>query len=444
MLYLTGSRDDMNSIIRQIAMISRINRSQWKDRSYFTNLQNRGISKLINYAYENNGFYKKKLDRSGIKPGDINTIDDLRKLPVTTRQELQETGREELISRSYIDRNKNIILTTSGTTHMPLQILLSRQDQYIKEAHWLRILKQWGIRIKDKRFCIAGQNIVGLPKSWHRYLHLYSKEFCTIFKDQDEIFESFIKCEPNIVTGFTGAILILAKMVEDNRNAVKKYPKLVSTTSQMLYDDEREYIQTVFKAGVMDVYATTENGFIAWECNKHEGYHVDAENVIVEFLKDNEPVSAGELGDIIVTNLNSYAMPFIRYKTGDMGIRKEGVCSCGRGLPLMGKVMGRRGDFIKTPAGSIFSPHIISSIMKNIKGIKQYQVVQRSIDKLIVMIKKDKEDIRDIEQQIETEFRKTLGQDIEILVSEVDGFNKNNELKTRRIFSQVDLNDGGY
>jgi phenylacetate-CoA ligase len=107
----------------------------------------------------------------------------------------------------------------------------------------------------------------------------------------------------------------------------------------------RKSIEKAFGCQVFDHYGSREIGSIASECEEHSGYHIAAENVVVEFVKDDEHVSQGEDGVILLTGLRNYGMPFIRYQIGDVGSPSKETCNCGRGLPLMKSVKGRISQF---------------------------------------------------------------------------------------------------
>ena len=120
-----------------------------------------------------------------------------------------------------------------------------------------------------------------------------------------------------------------------------------------------------------------EFGTFAWECQEHNGYHMDIESLCVEFIKDGEKVSPEEKADIIVTGLFNFTMPLIRYKIGDSGSFSSDLCPCGRGLPLMKIVEGRTDDFLILPSGTLISPRNIN-FLENVKGISEYRIIQKN------------------------------------------------------------------
>jgi len=123
-------------------------------------------------------------------------------------------------------------------------------------------------------------------------------------------------------------------------------PKAILTTADMLYDYKRKTIEHIFDCDVFDNYSGRDTTLQAAECSEHFGYHLSIENAVVEFVKENEDVYPGETGKIIITDLCNYAMPFIRYEIGDLGVPSDENCPCGRKLPIMKSVKGRILDTI--------------------------------------------------------------------------------------------------
>ena len=116
---------------------------------------------------------------------------------------------------------------------------------------------------------------------------------------------------------------------------------------------------------------------IAAECEKHEGLHVTIDNLYVEILKDGKPAKPGESGEIVITDLNNYGMPFIRYKNGDIAVQSDNACSCGRGLPLIHDIDGRKMDTITAFDGKVVSGGFFPHLMKEIEEIGKFQVIQQ-------------------------------------------------------------------
>ena len=145
----------------------------------------------------------------------------------------------------------------------------------------------------------------------------------------------------------------------------------------LLTPEQRRLIGSAF-GDVRDVYGAVEFGDIAWECERHEGYHVNADCLVVELLRDGRPALQGEAGEVVCTSLQSYAMPLIRYRLGDEGVFSTDRCGCRRGLPLLKVISGRADDCIHLPDGGLISPRALVSALAYIEGVRQYRIAQEA------------------------------------------------------------------
>jgi phenylacetate-CoA ligase len=188
-----------------------------------------------------------------------------------------------------------------------------------------------------------------------------------------------------VLFGYASALARFAEFVQAHHLDDIKFLSVISS-AEVLYPHQRELIERTFGCGVIDRYGTRELGGIACECQEHMGLHISTENVCVEILRNGIPVPVGEEGDIVVTNLNNYGMPFIRYQTGDVGQLSDVECRCGRGLPMMQIVSGRATDLFKTKDGRTIHRAFFTHLFYDIVEVKQFQVTQESYDLVVVSI----------------------------------------------------------
>jgi phenylacetate-CoA ligase len=214
-------------------------------------------------------------------------------------------------------------------------------------------------------------------------------------------------------------------------------PSLIFTSSELLDDWTRRKIETTFQSEVLDVYGCSEVKEIAWECPQHKGYHVNADWLFVEFVRE-ENEGTMEAGPILVTSLYNYGMPLIRYEIGDTGRFIEGLCPCGRGLPLMARAQGRRVDYFTLPNQSMVSPYKMTCAIEHIGGMKQYQIVQKKIDrvelKVVPMQGFDEKRKRELKQVLEQ-----VLPGIKVEVRTVDGIKREKSGKYKIVLSHVQI-----
>jgi phenylacetate-CoA ligase len=208
--------------------------------------------------------------------------------------------------------------------------------------------------------------------------------------------EEFRKFKPEVIKGYANAIYMLAKYCNDN-SIEDLQPRTLITSAEKLLDSRRSVIEDAFNAKVFDYYGSREIGAIAAECEEHNGYHISAENIVLESIRDGESTSFGEEGAVIVTNLRNYGMPFIRYQIGDVGKLSDEKCSCGRGLPMMSSIEGRLSDFLaiydkkadKIVPYMVGAPGFVGAIFMYVP-VNSYRVIQERLDKIRIQLVRGK------------------------------------------------------
>ena len=161
--------------------------------------------------------------------------------------------------------------------------------------------------------------------------------------------------------------------------------KLIISTSDQLLCDERRRLVSILGAKLYDFYGSNEIGSIAAECEESIGHHISSENVIVEIIgRDGTPVPAGQVGSVVLTDLNNFTMPLIRYEIGDMSSLLEDECPCGRGLPLLGPVEGRITDVLVTPDGRFMCLSTFYGRVLSNTHVEQFQIHQSSLREITV------------------------------------------------------------
>ncbi len=191
--------------------------------------------------------------------------------------------------------------------------------------------------------------------------------------------------KPKFIRGYASSLYFFSKWVEEN-NLEMHQPLAVFTTSEKLYPDMREKIKAVFDCDVYDTYGLNDGGIGAYECSEHQGMHIDTERSVLEVIDNRGNELEKEEGRIIATNLCNYAMPLIRYDTGDLGHISPDKCKCGRGHKVLKEVAGRTSDILITPEGKNVHGEFFTHIFWEIKGIKEFQVVQEDLRNVLIRI----------------------------------------------------------
>jgi phenylacetate-CoA ligase len=217
------------------------------------------------------------------------------------------------------------------------------------------------------------------------------------------------KYKPDVLIAFSSYCKALAEHCENTGKELSF--RVVVTAGDLLDEKTRNQIENSFNAEVFDNYGIEEaGGLIAWECPTHSGYHVDAESLAVELLRNGEPAAEGQTGDLYVTCFHRKATPIIRYFTGDGAQGMNDYCTCGRNLPLLRNIQGRVLDYISTSNGNYVSPHEVLNMLTSTFGIKQLKVTQKEDRPIEVQISVQDSDPERVIHAVEEQCRKLFGE----------------------------------
>lgn len=420
--------------LRKAYYLHHLMRSQWKSYEELRELQDKKLRAIIKHAYENVPFYRQKFDSAGVKPEHVKTVDDLPKLPVTTKQEVRDNFPDRILAKS-VDVNKCWLPRTSGSTGIPLTVAYDDQAEDFEKAVALRANLSCGQKLRDKWVVIISPDHIQ-PKKWFQRFGIFSPIGISLFTDVREQMSIIEKISADIIDGYSSSIYLLAKEAMKGNFTVR--PKVVFGTAEVLTEGMRATINSAFRTRMFDQFGCVEFNRTAWECPAHNGYHIDVEAVVMEFIKAGKAVAPGEWGEIIYTGLYNYAMPLIRYAVGDIAIPSDKKCSCGRGLPLMKSVKGRADAFIQVPNGRIFSP-IIWTILLRPYDLEQFKVIQEKIDRIKIQIMPRRKFGQEAAANIEESVKNALGREVEIDVEAVNNIPREGSGKIRAVMSKVKI-----
>lgn len=319
-------KDLETMFVRKLFYVTKVLKQQWLEREKLKKLQEIKLRKIVCYAYKHVPFYHNILRLKKIRPNNIRNLSDLKKLPITKKDEILKNFKSFISD----DIKKNIaIRTTSGTTGHPLTIFSDKRCEDYWESLFARALFNEGYRPWEKIAYISSE----LPnKKIYNYFGFTRKSF--ISRKLPEMVQlKKIKREKTkvIISSVYDALRLSSKVIEVSFSL---NPKLVVVGAEVLTGKSREKIEDAFNTNVYEWYGSTEFPYIAWECKNHS-LHVNDDCIVVELLKGNEDVSSGEKGKVVITSLENYAMPLIRYEIGDTATPIYERCSCGRNLSLV-------------------------------------------------------------------------------------------------------------
>lgn len=425
---------------------SLLSRSQWYSPEKLRQYQEQKLIELIEYSYEHVNYYRKIMDERNLKPSDITCIDDLKKMPILTREDIKNNFDQLLSDEFQMESVKKG--HTSGTTGSPLEICYSEDMIHINYAMLDRQYEWAGVKLKrfgDRIAVIRGNVIVPLeqkkPPFW-RYNYLHNHILLSSFHLTAENIKYYIdelkRYKPKVLDGYPSTVYVLAKYLKNKGETLCL--NAVLTSSETLFDFQREVIEDSFQCKIYDYFGSAERVLFSTECDHHQGHHVASEYGITEIVDENyKNVATGDVGYIVATSLHNKAMPLIRYLTNDMSALKASTCSCGRGLPLMDDVTTKAEDMLTLRDGRLISPSVLTHPFKPLTSIHASQIIQEDIDHVSVkLVASDEYTAHDGERLIQG-LKERLGGDVDVRISLVDSLERTRNGKFKWVISRVDM-----
>ncbi|MFQ5884735.1 MAG: phenylacetate--CoA ligase family protein [Thermoplasmata archaeon] len=405
-------------------------KTQWLRREDLDRLTEKSLRFLVSYAYENVPYYHRMMKKHGISPDSMRTIKDLSRMPILTKQIIRDNF-DSLISKSVPSQHR-ILLETGGSTGVPLRFY---STQVADTRAWASMFRArfWQGTVRNYRMAqISGT--VPQPNGWKR-----NEIFFSAFEISEEIFprvaDELAKFRPRHITGYASYLALLANyLIENGVDNIRPYA--VETQSEMVFPHMRRAIEEAFQCPVFDHYGCKETTIKACECSRHEGYHISVENGLVETIKDGDQV-VGEYGSILMTDFWNLAMPFIRYDVGDSAVISDDTCSCGRSLPLIESILGRNNDIVVLPHGRFLPGEFFPHILKDVSGIRQYQVIQDSLRSFTVKMVKSRTFGDKDKQLLLSNLANWLGNEIEVNLEYVDDISLSPTGKQKIVVSKL-------
>ena len=359
--------------------------AQWWPRARIEEERERRLREVVQVAYREVPLYRELFERSKVRPDDIRTLCDLRRLPVVTKSMLRE-GYPHGTCRKTGQRTYET--STSGSTGANFWVSEDRRTASGYRASFMLSLEWAGWRFGEAHLqtgITARRNLERRVKDAIMGCH-YFLAYRMEDAELDQCLDVLDRQRVRHLWGYPSSLFYLAQRAR--RVGFNRPLRSVVTWGDQLFPHYREAIESAFGTQVHDTYGCGEGIQIAAQCGTGTHYHVHSLDVIVEFLDDSgEPVAEGEPGNIVLTRLHAGPMPFIRYQVGDVGVDSSSVvCPCGRGFQTMKSVVGRTADVISTPSGNRLIVHFFTGVLEHFPEIDTFQVVQSDPGSLLLRI----------------------------------------------------------
>lgn len=410
------------------------------DEEQIKQYQDKSLRKMLKYAY-NVPLYHDKYKEHGVVLSEIQKIEDIYKLPFITKDDLRNNYPNRITPKNF-DKQNSFLISTSGSTGKPLFIYYDLFNTIKHLEGFLRAIRAIGVKWNKTRIV----QIIDIKPGSAEYAVFQAgiKSFLKKFLSMENIKYFSLEEKPEVlikkINDFNAEIIssdpvTLQKLANLKINGYGKNinPDLITSSSSMLGNYSKKYIENAFNTRVLNYYVSTETGLMAFECL--EGcFHINSDFVFLEFFdKNNESVSLGKRGHVVATKLYGGGTPIIRY-TGldDFVTPSLKKCKCGINSPLIGEIHGRATDMIILPDNRLLTPLAITGIPAEVMDryqsykIKQFQIIQHNIDEIEVVVVIDEKlrntgpPVEKILDKLKKIFSEKLGDDVKVTVREVD------------------------
>lgn len=428
-----------------LARLRLLERSQWWTPQELALHRTNRLHALLRHAELHVPYYRHLFAAHGIDTGSTDVVNQLRRIPCLTKAIIR--GNSDRLRSDAAGPLKRY--NTGGSSGEPLVFFMGKDRiSHDVAAKW-RATRWWGVDIGDPEIVIWGSPIEVGGQDRVKALRdrVLRTHLLPAFAMSDDNLARFVdairRIRPRMIFGYPSALAHIATYARERKHRLDDVGLRVAfVTSERLYDHQRERIRTIFGCPVANGYGGRDAGFIAHECPSG-GMHISAEDIIVETVDETgRCVPAGEAGEIVVTHLATGDFPFIRYRTGDVGVLDDSPCACGRSLPLLKEIQGRTTDFVVAYDGTVIHGLALIYVIRDLPGIRQFKIVQERIDLTRVTILPDDHFDPSVIPQIEKGFKQRLGGQVEVRVDCVSELPAERSGKHRYVTSHVVAGSG--
>jgi phenylacetate-CoA ligase len=438
------------------AILFQLEQSQWWSAQAIQENQRRQLRGMLQHAYDSVPFYRKWLDDAGLTVTDLENPDAWLRLPILKRSDLQTAGSALMSTSMPADHGGTRLRVTGGSTGEPVQIVSTELNLVLWRAFNLRDLfwheTNFSYKVAAIRF--YQENLAEPPfgarsKNWGSAtadIQTGIAMALSIHSNTEQQTDWLLRENPDYFITYPSALAALALNFQ-NKHLRLSNLKRISTFGEVLEPAVRELCERVWQVPVINNYSSEEFGYLALQCPTGDHYHVQSENVLLEVVDDlGKPCKAGEIGRVIVTGLNNFAMPLLRYYIGDYAEVGE-PCPCGRGLPVLNKILGRQRNMFTLPNGETRWPMIqasdLAAAFDELPPIAKFQLVQKTLEQLELKLVSLRSLSRQEELNLTAIVRRGLGYPFELSFNYVEDIPRTPRGKHEECRSEVSTVDPG-
>jgi phenylacetate-CoA ligase len=451
---LTGILQAVLNQRDRLAALHALRRHQWLPRGELAARQLTKLKALVRYADARIPYYHRRFKAVGFTPDDLHTVEDLRRIPVTSRLSVNRHHRdflpdtvEERSIGHWWEGKPYTRSYTSGSSGQPLEVIYDRRGRSYSSALLQYAFAECGVRLRDTFVILMGRTASATDPQYFRHVSTFrewvntaSLNFRRIFLSQSnpmvETVAAMRAIDPDVLYLVVGRLTDLC--AHDTAGIA---PRLIFTHASTLTEHARALARQRFGVEVFNTYGSEEFPRLGFECPAHAGLHVITDGAVVECLDDaGDPVASGEAGETVVTGLYNRAMPLIRYELGDLAVPLDDACPCGRGWPLLREIQGRKNDRFILPSGRRFRlpVEVIAAFKQHPWCFAQYQLIQETGTRIVCrLVKGTQFDPRVYDHIVTMVTAAIASEDVTVDFEIVDHISRNRSGKRRHMISHV-------
>ncbi|MCB1766193.1 MAG: phenylacetate--CoA ligase family protein [Candidatus Competibacteraceae bacterium] len=394
-----------------------LRRTEKLDRTGLRAHQDDKLLTLLRHCWKDVPFYRARFAALGIKDVSDISLDLFRRLPPVERLDVRESV-EEMVARGF--KGQLIRHTTGGSTGQPLVFYTDLEKESWHNAAKLRGRAWFGVAPGSRQVDFWGSPVeLSKLDATRRFKdrwflnHIVLSAFDLTDEGLARDAEVLRRFQPRLVYGYPTVLYHVALFMERRLELFGDWrPQLVTCTSEVMYPNQRYKMAEVFGCPIGDEYGSRDGGHLAHECPAG-GLHIAAEHVLLEVDQPNEE----GVGELLVTNLDGFGMPLLRYRVGDRVKLLNEPCPCGMTLPTLGQIAGRTSDFIVGRDGAPIHSAALRYVLRELSDLKQFKIIQRQDLSLDVLLVRDPPYPEKKLQEIRGKMHRTLRMEVPVRFS---------------------------
>ena len=413
---------------QMLAVLYQLEQSQWWTAEQLLEAQFQQLALLLQHADKEILFYRQRLRQAGMGDGQRLTLEAWQRLPILTRSDFQ--GREGVISTSNVPAPCQVsgMVATSGSTAQPIRVSTTNLTQFLWNVFTLREHQWHGLDFSRKLAAIRYVNHAEAAYPHGAHLPQWGPPAAPLYRTGPsslldsktttaaQQWEWLTREKPDYLVTYPS---ILAELIAHSIGEGQRPPGLreIRLFGETVDEGLRTLCREAWKIPLTDTYSANEAGPIAFQCPEQPCYHVQAENLFVEILNEqNQACAPGEIGRVVITTLHNFATPLIRYFIGDYA-EVGAACACGRGLPVLKRILGRARNLLSLPTGEKRWPVLGWGKLSKIVPLTQYQMIQKSVHEVEARLVVRGEVTAEQEEKMKTVVQASLGYPFEVTFS---------------------------